>query len=115
MRPAALVILAILVAAAGGAQVDPRCPGTAIDRSPGLLSSLEPLKKAARDEGYRGRLTFGLTVTETGGVRDPEVTYPSQFAESDKVKDLIRQLRFCPAVRFSRYAEVRYAFDIELR
>jgi hypothetical protein len=109
------VMLALLLATAGPAQVDERCPGTALDRSPKLLSSLEPLKGAAREEGYRGRLMFGLTVTETGSVRDPEVTYPPQFADSDKIEEHIRQLRFCPAVRHSRYAEVRYTFDIELR
>lgn len=58
---------------------------------------------------------FRLTVTETGSVRDPDVTHPPHLVDSDKVKEQIRKLRFCPAVRYSRYAEVRYSFDIELK
>jgi hypothetical protein len=108
MQFAKAAFLAFLLAPVGVAHVDERCPGTALERPARLLSSLEPLKKAAREEGYRGRLTFRLTVTETGDVRDPE-------AGSHKIKEQIRQLRFCPTVRHSRYVETQYHFDIELR
>jgi hypothetical protein len=112
MRPA---VLALLFATAGYSQVDERCPGTALESPPKLLSSLDPLKETARKEGYAGRLVFGLTVTETGRVREPVVTHPPQFVDSDRIKEQIRQLRFCPAVRHSRYAETRYHFDIDLK
>ncbi len=118
MRAAALVRiigLAFVLASVCSAQVDERCPGTALERGPELLSSLNPLQETVRKEGYQGRLAFRLTVTETGSVRDPIVTHPTQLADSDKIKDEMLKLRFCPAVRYSRYAEVQAEFDIKLK
>ena len=107
--------MAFLLKSVCSSQVDERCSGTALDRPPKLLSSLNPLKDTARNEGYQGRLLFRLTVTETGTVRNPEVTRPPQFTDSEKIKNQILKLRFCPAVRYSRYADVRYVFDIKLK
>jgi hypothetical protein len=108
--------MALLFASLGSSQVDERCPGTALDRPPRLLGSFNPLKDTARKEGYReGRLVFRLTVTETGNVRDPEITHPPQFSDSEKIKEQILKLHFCPAVRFSRYTEVRYVFEIAMK
>lgn len=116
MRPAVgTVALAFLLASGGAAQIDERCPGTALEAAPRLLSSLNPLKNTARKEGYEVRLVFRLTVTETGSVRDPELDHPPQSADSEKVKAEILKLRFCPAVRQSRYAEIRATFDIQLK
>jgi hypothetical protein len=108
-------MVAFLVASVCSAQIDERCPSTARDRGPKLLSSLNSLKDTARNEGHQGRLLFRLTVTETGGVRDPVVTYPAQFTGSENIKGEILKLRFCPAVRYSRYTEVEIKFDIELK
>ena len=118
MRSAALAraaSVALFIASVCSSQVDERCPSTAIDHSPKLLSSLNPLKETARNEGYKGRLLFRVTVTETGSSRAPLVKYPAQLAESDKVKSEIVKLRFCPAVRYSQYTECQIEFDIELK
>ena len=107
--------MAFLLAWVCSSQIDERCPGTALEAGPRLLSSLNPLKDIARKEGYEGRLVFRLTVTETGSIRDPELEHPPQSADSEKVKAEILKLRFCPAVRQSRYAESRATFDIQLK
>src|SRR5262245_7795893 len=102
MQPTALartLSIALLLAPLCSSQIDERCPSTALERGPNRLGSLDPLKAAARNEGYQGRLLFRLTVTEMGSVRDPEVKYPAQLSDSDKIKDEIVKLRFCPAVR----------------
>jgi len=118
MRPKVLLrttLMAFLVASVCSSQIDERCPSTARDRGPKLLSNLNSLKDTARSEGYRGRLLFRLTVTETGGVRDPVVTYPAQLTDSANIKGEILKLRFCPAVRYSRHTEVEIKFDIQLK
>jgi hypothetical protein len=106
--------MAFLLAPVCSSQIDERCPSTALERGPKLLGSLNPLKTAARKAGYEGRLLFGLSVTDTGSVRDPVVKNPTQFTDSDKIKDEIVRLRFCPAVRYSRYTEVQVQFDIQV-
>lgn len=111
----AITILAFLLASVCSAQVDERCPGTALERGPTLLTGLDALKKAAKAEGYEGRLSFRFTVTDTGKVRDPEVKHPPQLVDSSRIKDEIAKLRFCPAVKFSRYVETPAQFDIDTR
>jgi len=96
-------------------QVDERCSGTAVEKGPTLLSSYEPLKSAARAGTDEKKLTFRLTITETGSVRNVAITYPATLLSSDKVKGEILKLRFCPAVKFSRYAEVKGEFQIQLK
>ena len=107
--------MAFLFAPVCLSQVDEGCPGTDLERGPKLLSSLEPLKNAAREEGYQGRLVFRVTVTETGSVVDPVIERPSQSTGSERITTEIFKLRFCPAVRSSRYAAVRATFDVQLK
>ena len=106
--------LALLLAPAVFPQVDERCPGTAFDRGPSLLGSFEPLNAAGRQEGFQGRLSFQLTVTETGTTQDARVTNPTRFDGSVRIKGEIAKLRFCPAVKSSRYREATAKFDIQV-
>lgn len=107
--------MAFLLASVCSSQIDERCPSAAHEQGPRLLSSFEPLRDTARNEVYDGRLLFRLTVTETGSVRDPVVKHPAQFIASAGIKDEITKLRFCPAVKYSRYTEVQVEFDIQTR
>src|SRR5215213_5792197 len=118
MRPAVMaraLSLAFALATVCSSQIDERCPSTALEQGPKLLGSLQALKDAARNEGYDGRLLFRLTVTDTGSVRNLVVKHPEQLIGSDKIKGEIAKLRFCPAVRYSRYAEVQMDFDIQTK
>ena len=82
-RALSVVFLAAFVCSS---QIDERSPATALERAAKLLSSLDPLKDTARNEGGEGRLVFRLTVTQTGSVRDPIMKYPTQLADSEKIK-----------------------------
>lgn len=110
-----LSVLAFLLVTACAAQVDERCPGTSLERGPTPLTKWDALKKLVRAEGYKGTLSFQLSITDTGAVRDPKVTHPPQFVDSAKIKDELEKLRFCPAVKFSRYVETPANFHLDLR
>lgn len=110
---ARMIGMSLLLARVSSCQVDERCPSVAYEQNPKLLSSLEPVKAAARSEGCSGRLLFRLTVTEVGSVHDPVITYSKQCTDANKIKDEIRKLRFCPAVRYSRYTAREVNFDVQ--
>jgi hypothetical protein len=95
-------------------QADEGCSGTAYEQGPKIISSLEPLKQVARSEGH-SRLVFRLRVTESGSVRDVIGTYPAHFMDVKKLKEQILNLKFCPAVKYSRYTAADIHFDIQIR
>jgi hypothetical protein len=97
------------------AQVDQRCPGTALDRGPVVISGRDQLKKVIHAQGYSGRFNFRATITEDGTVRDPVIMYPASMKDAQTVRTSIESMRFCPAVKYSRYASVNVNFDIEVK
>jgi len=118
MRPAAVfVVCAVLLTGAVKVQsevVDERCPGTALERGPSLIGNLDPLKRVVREEGYSGRLLFRITITDTGSVRQTVIIGPVALKESEKVRTSIEALKFCPAVRHSRYVSVQVSFEVQV-
>jgi hypothetical protein len=106
------VLVSLVVRA--DSSIGERCPGTALERGPQLISNLNSLKQTVRELGYSGRLTFRLTVAETGSVRDAVVTHPAALKDSSRIHRAISSLKFCPAVRYSRFAAVTVNFDINV-
>jgi hypothetical protein len=92
---AAVMICGVLFASAAGlrAEVDQRCPGTALDRAPSLISSMDQLR-------------------HTGTVRETVIISPASLKDPQRVSTSLKALEFCPAVRYSRYAPVKANFDI---
>lgn len=82
------------------------CPGTALEKGPTLISDLEPFKSLVRSAGYRGRIILTVTVTESGSVRHPEIKQPARLNTDKRVLKQVRALRFCPAVKYSRYTAI---------
>lgn len=115
MRRVLRLWIALLAAAAAFCEVDKSCPGTALEHPPKLLGNDDAFRKAVRAEAYTGRVGFRLTITDTGEVQDPVIMSPARLDSVNAVKDRIREWRFCPAVRFNRYAIVKAQFDIEVR
>jgi hypothetical protein len=109
------IVFACALASGCLAQVDERCTGTALDHPPRLLGKWKPVQDAARSRTHERTLVFRLTVTETGSVRDVVIQSPAQLAGADDLKSEILKLRFCPAVRYSRYTETRPEFNIQLK
>jgi hypothetical protein len=111
MLPAIVAVLLPLTAV-GQSEVDSRCPITAFDRPPSLLGTLDSIRTLLRAEGFSGRFTFRLTLTETGGVRDVVVTSPESLKSSQKVRQAIAELKFCPAVSLGRDRAAKVNFEV---
>jgi hypothetical protein len=89
-----------------------RCPGTAINRAPQLLTSTDPIRAAIGAAGHSGTTRFRLSVTETGSVEDVKFITPARLNDVSAVVDLVRDMRFCPAVVKSNYKAVTVTFDM---
>lgn len=103
------------LAAICDAEVDRQCPSTALERGPSLIGTLDAVKALAYAHGHSGRFSFDVTVTETGTVRDAVVLNPKALDKSEKVREAIGSLKFCPAVRHSRYVSVKVRFEVVLQ
>ena len=108
------ICTAFFLASVSVCQVDQRCPGTAYEQNAKIISSLEPLKQVAHSEGY-SRLVFRLRVTDSGRVQDAIGTYPANFMRVQKLKEQVFDLRFCPAVKYSRFITTDVQFDIQIK
>ena len=58
----ARAMLLVFVSASFAACQDNDCPGSALDRSPELKSSLDSFRKSVKTSGYAGRVVIDLTV-----------------------------------------------------
>jgi hypothetical protein len=117
MRFAVLFLFAVLFSTTVGirAEVDQQCPGTALDRGPVLISGMDQLKRVIREQGFSGRVKFRATITEDGTIEQPVIMHPASMKGSQTVRSSIEGIRFCPVVRYSRYASVTVNFDIEVK
>lgn len=77
-----------------------------------MISSLDALRQVVGEERYSGRLTFRATITDTGFLRNAVVISPASLKESKKLRSSIEALKFCPAVRHSRYSSETVNFNI---
>ena len=110
----ARAMLLVFVSASFAACQDNDRPGSALDRSPELKSSLDSFRKSVKTSGCAGRVVIDLTVTETGEVQNPKIASPTRLESRTDITDQIHDWRFCPAVRFNRYATVRMRFNIQV-
>jgi hypothetical protein len=111
-----LAIYGVLVtgSATAASDVDQRCPGTALDRGASVIGSFGELKHVLREASYSGRFIFQATITDAGNVLNPVVIAPDRFKDSEAVRSSIEALKFCPAVRYGRYASSRTNFDLRV-
>jgi len=110
----ARAMLLILLSTSFAICQDEDCPGTALDRGPRLKSSLDSFRKSVKSSGYAGRVVIDLTVTEAGEVQDSKIASPTRLNFQRDITDQIHTWRFCPAVRFNRYATVRTRFTVQV-
>ena len=80
----ARAMLLVFVSASFATCQDNDCPGSALDRSPELKSSLDSFRKSVKTSGYAGRVVIDLTVTETGEVQYSEDREPNPPGVSDR-------------------------------
>lgn len=80
-----------------------------------LISGMDQITQVIRDQRYSGRVRFRATITEDGIVTDPVIISPASLKDPQKVRSSLATLKFCPAVRYSRYASVEVNFDTEVR
>ena len=72
------------------------------------------MKQAAKEEGYSGHLVFRVSVSQTGQVAEIVLQSPDVLRKSDRVREAIRSLMFCPAVKFSQYTSSTINFDVKV-
>ena len=92
-----------------------RCPGTAIDHPPQLLTSLEPFRQAVRNAGYTGKVVARITIGDDGSVSKAAVTSPDRLKLSRTITDRLNELRFCPAVVLNTYKGGPMIMNLEVR
>lgn len=107
----ARAMLLVFVSASFAACQDNDRPGSALDRSPELKRSLDSFRKSVKTSGCAGRVVIDLTVRE---VQNPKIASPTRLESRTDITDQIHNWRFCPAVRFNRYATVRMRFNIQV-
>jgi hypothetical protein len=92
-----------------------RCPGTAIDHPPQLLTSLDPFRQAVRNAGYTGKVVARITIGQDGSVSKSALTSPDRLKPNTAITDRLNELRFCPAVVLSTYKSGPMIMNVEVR
>lgn len=119
-RPYRRLLLVVLLAwlllpgGAWSAEIHDSCPGTALERGPRLIGNTDRVRRAAREAGFSDQLVFRVLITEDGTVENPTVIAPKSLQRSPKILRAISELRFCPAVRYSRYAAVTVTLHVQV-
>lgn len=114
LAPAVLLWWMLLPGAAWSAHVHESCPGTALERGARLIGNTDDVKRAAREAGFSDELVFRILITEDGSVENAAVIAPKSLQGSPKILRAISELRFCPAVRYSRYAAMTVTFHVQV-
>ena len=73
--------------------------GRPLDTTPELLTGLDQLHGAIRNEGYRGAVRLRLQLSATGAVESAEVVDPISLANIPDVLTAARSLRFKPLTK----------------